>query len=449
MKNLKKNLLIIFYSVYLFFILGLLFHTSARPEIFGKYTYKYLLMLIMLILLFFPLLYAANKIIQKLAVNVKKNKSIKSIWKEALVVLCIIIIVISAAETYFRQKYKNYEPARIYTLDNFHPFLQYQMANDRELQINSNNFRGNEITKNKPPNTYRIFVIGGSTVFNRQLPVEKTPTAILENLLSKKLANKKIEVINAGNDGYTTEHAIIQYLFKIKDFNPDMIIMWHGINDWYYSCSPPERAYGSYKSDYSHFYSASGRMVHRYFQPQPVVSINLISLDLFLKFMADNLFSDLTNEIKRINQFPDIYTRVEKDMQYEMEYPSIDAYKRNIVSLINSTNADNVKLILGNQPFLYKENMSEEELRTIWMPAEFCPKDNKIPSLASVRKSISEFNISTEKIANENNIPFIDLEKTLPKESVNFVDDVHYTEEGSQKIGQHLFEFIISEKIIE
>ncbi len=440
-----KFIVILFHTVYIVFFLGLVFHTSAHPEILGKYTKKYFIVLATLFLLYLPYL-----MLLKSKLKMKEKKFFLTRKKKILICLLIIILPLLSTELFFRNKYKNYEShSYIYSIDYFHPFLQLQLTKDYTTKVNSHGFRSEEMSKQKPDGVYRIFVLGGSTVLSRGTSFEKTSSKLLEKLLQQHFPHKKIEVINAGVDGYTSEHSLIQYLFKIKDFAPDMIVMWHGINDWYYSCTPSYWAIKPFTTDYSHYLGADALMVKNYFQPQSLITFKFVTVDFILKFIQENLYSDFLYW-HTSNYSKSYYDDLETTRQYEMKnLPSLFSYKRNMQSFIDITKNDQVALILGNQPNLYKEDLSREELRKIYFPAIHCSKDGKYPSISSVIQSLNEFNNATKEIALENKISFIDLDKTMPKNLKYFTDDVHYTDLANEKIASVLYEHILSNGFIE
>jgi len=104
------------------------------------------------------------------------------------------------------------------------------------LNINNEGFRGSEISKEKSDNTYRIFMVGGSTTFSSGSTSDNTTiTGYLQQNFDQSEVNKKIEVINAGHDGMFSwdETEIIKN--KIVNYDPDLIIVYNGINDLQYS----------------------------------------------------------------------------------------------------------------------------------------------------------------------------------------------------------------------
>ena len=106
--------------------------------------------------------------------------------------------------------------------------------NHNTININSHGFRGFEFSEQKFDDTYRIFVVGGSTVFGYGSTSDKTSIpGYLQNEFDKLDLNKKVEVINAGI-GFATSFEE-EYLIKKKlmQYDPDLIVIFDGGNDVY------------------------------------------------------------------------------------------------------------------------------------------------------------------------------------------------------------------------
>ena len=113
------------------------------------------------------------------------------------------------------------------------------------ITINSFGFRGPEITLEKPPDTFRIFIVGGSTTFGAgSFSDEETIPGYLQKLFEK--TDKNVEIINAGiNSGYSySERFLVEN--DLQDFNPDMIILYTGGNDSHRPTINPTITYGDY-----------------------------------------------------------------------------------------------------------------------------------------------------------------------------------------------------------
>ena len=119
--------------------------------------------------------------------------------------------------------------------------IQYQVdgilslvpnQNLETININSHGFRGHDFSEKKDLGTYRIFIVGGSTVFGTG---STSDDATISSFLQKKINNfdngLKIEILNAGINSaysYTSKYIIENTLPK---FQPDLVIIYSGGND--------------------------------------------------------------------------------------------------------------------------------------------------------------------------------------------------------------------------
>ena len=100
------------------------------------------------------------------------------------------------------------------------------------ININSFGFRGEEITKEKPENTYRIFLVGGSTTFGAGATSdENTVPGFLQKKFNKSNLSFKVQVINTGIPG---SHSLWETYYvknSLVKFQPDLIVAYDGWND--------------------------------------------------------------------------------------------------------------------------------------------------------------------------------------------------------------------------
>ena len=100
------------------------------------------------------------------------------------------------------------------------------------ININSYGFRGPEITIEKPSSMYRIFLIGGSTIFGMGSTNDNTTIpGYLQKFMSNVETDKTIEVINAGIQKANSKTELLLLENKILKFNPDLVIVYDGWND--------------------------------------------------------------------------------------------------------------------------------------------------------------------------------------------------------------------------
>ncbi|MGR3303166.1 MAG: hypothetical protein ACUZ8I_11760 [Candidatus Scalindua sp.] len=99
-------------------------------------------------------------------------------------------------------------------------------SDDRIVHINSLGLRGSEIDQNKLPDTFRIAVLGGSSVYDLYVSDDQPFTFKLQEKLRNQ-TGKEIEVINCGVAGRLTVHSLVNYMFRIRYLRPDLIIVYH------------------------------------------------------------------------------------------------------------------------------------------------------------------------------------------------------------------------------
>jgi hypothetical protein len=95
------------------------------------------------------------------------------------------------------------------------------------IRISSDGLRDREHSKEKPPNTMRIAVLGDSFAEAMQVPMEKTFWAIMEQRLRgcHALKDRDAEVINFGVSGYGTAQELLALRQRVWDYAPDIVVL--------------------------------------------------------------------------------------------------------------------------------------------------------------------------------------------------------------------------------
>ena len=119
-------------------------------------------------------------------------------------------------------------------------FYEIKTSNDEiipnqstgSITINTLGFRGSEFSEIKPSNTYRIFMVGGSTMFGAGATSDDTTIpGYLQQLLNEKEFGFDIEIINSGIQGADSNTELKFIEQKLITFSPDLIIIYDGWND--------------------------------------------------------------------------------------------------------------------------------------------------------------------------------------------------------------------------
>ncbi|QDV15549.1 GDSL-like Lipase/Acylhydrolase [Gimesia panareensis] len=113
---------------------------------------------------------------------------------------------------------------------------EYQTSDDR-----SDFFRPQHFPVQKGTNTYRVFVLGGSTVQGRPYAVETSFTNWLQLNLQAADPARKFEVVNCGGVSYAS-YRLVPILREALHYEPDLFIVYSGHNEFL-----EDRSYASLK----------------------------------------------------------------------------------------------------------------------------------------------------------------------------------------------------------
>ncbi|MBR74453.1 MAG: hypothetical protein CL872_05915 [Dehalococcoidaceae bacterium] len=99
------------------------------------------------------------------------------------------------------------------------------------MNFNQEGFRGAEFSIEKSSDTFRVITLGGSTMVGAETTNDSTIPVILQKLIEKEKIGQKVEIINAGISGgnSSSEYSLIES--KLKNYDPDLIIVYDGWND--------------------------------------------------------------------------------------------------------------------------------------------------------------------------------------------------------------------------
>jgi len=95
------------------------------------------------------------------------------------------------------------------------------------VHINSQGLRDREHALQKPPNTFRIAVLGDSYTEALQVPMEKDYSSVLERELTgcPSLQGKSVEVMNFGVNSFTTAQELLRLRERVWPYSPDLVIL--------------------------------------------------------------------------------------------------------------------------------------------------------------------------------------------------------------------------------
>jgi len=271
------------------------------------------------------------------------------------------------------------------------------------ININNFGFRGQDITREKAPDTYRIFIVGGSTAFSAGATSDETTiSGFLQKKFNESNLEQKIEVINAGVGGtfsYEENNLIKEYLLQ---FGPDLIIGYDGGNDARYK-----------KIDESPVYKKN-------------VSFGFFKISDLTIYRTPFFLNDILN-----NPYHEFIKYSKEDYQVLS-----DNWKRRWIEICELGNSNGFSTLVTVQPTVLttKKELSQDE-------AQFIKNKASEETTKIILESMSVSLPSMEqKCTNTGDLRgvFDDFEEPL------FFDDVHVTDKGNEIIAEKLFELSFS-----
>ena len=243
-------------------------------------------------------------------------------------------------------------------------------------------------------------------------------------LVGKKIAdtyNISVKIINSGTSASTVHNALNILLNKIINYNPDIVIMMHAVND------------------------AGLLMETGDYRANMVKSVKFSLFDYFSsKSYLMGFFRHLRAQFLIRNLHRSVYLNgvMNKDNAKtgKIDSDKLDSaliqFRIRLLMFVDIVRDMNAIPILMTQPYYGK--------------VEYALTDKGKRTFLSGINYIDIFNEQIKKVAKEKKCLLIDLEEELGKNTKYFYDWIHYSDEGSQRVTdiilQHLKE-VIPEKI--
>ena len=305
-------------------------------------------------------------------------------------------------------------------------------------------YRGKKFAKEKNPGTIRIIALGGSTTYGFCVEAKDTYPFQLEKILIEKGYN--VEVINAAVSGYTTMHSLINYMLNLVYLEPDIIYIYHGINDVVIGDNPE-----TFKTDYSHEMHALGS---EWYEHSNIYTILQKRFSLFTKVKYRYL--SLKSNLNRLFKFS---PKSENPLRRPLdEYdPVNNILMETIISNIRHITVvakeHNTELVYSTFASMYGATEKEKKELAVQMENQFGRKPNWFnKGIEKGRENrialkLEFLNNEIVKLAGELNVPVVDI-ATIGKNAENFYDEIHQSPKGNKLQAEKISEILISNKMI-
>lgn len=111
------------------------------------------------------------------------------------------------------------------------PGAEFHYANGAVSHINPQGFRGPQVAIPKPPGTFRVVLLGGSTTHGAGVSDDETLDAHLRRVLAVRYPGRGFDVVNLGFDAYDSDCDYERLSTDGLPLEPDVVVIHSGIND--------------------------------------------------------------------------------------------------------------------------------------------------------------------------------------------------------------------------
>jgi lysophospholipase L1-like esterase len=296
------------------------------------------------------------------------------------------------------------------------PKAGYENVNDQGKRVrhDGDGFRGEGLERPKPPGVFRIACLGGSSTYGTGPSSNGTTwPAVLEQRLAEALPGRRVEVLNGGVPTWTTTESLISLQSRVLPYEPDLVLVYHGMNDASAALWPEPRPDGS------HFRSVWP--VLRKSPVEPILERSVTYL-VWRRYFTDYLWRRVDGNYKAIRNYDPDYV----DPYGDGPLPAVgfDTFQRNLESMVAVARAHGARIA-----FVTQAVWSEDPTGT-----DFWSGKNRLRALEGLESRL-------RAVANELAVPVIDAAPALlaGERSVDggeagariFADDVHLTDRGA------------------
>ena len=119
--------------------------------------------------------------------------------------------------------------------------------------------------------------------------------------------------------------------------------------------------------------------------------------------------------------------------------PALSEFERNLNLIIDEARKQHLHIVFVNQTALWKDNMSDDELKLLWMGGignfqQVVPSAYYSP--AALRRALHLYNEKLKDVCHDNDVEMIDLDANVPHNASIFYDDCHFTTSGAKSVAQ-------------
>jgi len=297
-------------------------------------------------------------------------------------------------------------------------------------------FRGDEFPAAKPAGEFRIVCLGGSTTYTSFVddPAGSYPAQLERSLRDSGCEN--VRVINAGCQGWSSWESLLGFELRVLDLEPDLAIVYHGVNDVHPRLVWPAEAYRGDNSGYL-------RPVDPMFLPS-VLEYSTLGRILLIETGRAAPHSSLHRTLKG---YADTY---HGDAFFRQR--TGETYPRGIFA---ETGAE--EMLAANDPRYFLRNLRNlaavgraNGCDTVFATFACSPEGtNEVRSTsAEYTGAYRDMNARLLELGAELGVPVFDFAAAFPGGPELFVDGRHVNAEGARLKGELFARFLLERRLV-
>lgn len=291
---------------------------------------------------------------------------------------------------------------------------------------NSLGYRGPEIAVPKPAGVFRIAALGGSTTYGTSLSNRETYPAQLQQILRDEYGYTNVEVVNAGVVQYASWDSLVNFEFRVLDLDPDMIIVYHAINDVVARLVDPaaydglNRVRGIWQSG---TLSLSPSALYRFVAINTRQMVNPTLLDTFLRAQSEVQRCPERDYCASLGMTPAEVLAANPPTYFE----------RNIRNLILIAQGNGVQVMISSWAYY---------------PQPMLVGIDPVMTYPHIQAAVAEHNAITRRLAQEFELPYYDLMANLPEDVAYWLDGLHQSPTGAHEQAARYAQYLVENHLI-
>jgi lysophospholipase L1-like esterase len=279
-------------------------------------------------------------------------------------------------------------------------------------------------------------MVGGSTTECIYLDDSDAINRILQTELHEHTsAAIDIKVYSAGQSGQCVDDHISMIVHRLVHLQPDMLIVFCGINDLTKSI---------FHYDYAHYESTT--VAKKY--PVFMFVATEFQIPRRLYYVGKRLFATDRETLEEITGRSTYKKKIQlrKSVPESADTPrtDLDSYVNNLKTIIGVAKAHRISLVFITQQTTWNSAVDPEAKNWHWMRY----RDGKTYREDLMDEALEGFNNAMRQLGLEDSVPVYDLARRMPKSLEFFYDDVHFNVKGAQTAGKGLASFILEKNLI-